>query len=119
MSAVAIATQGLIEDESMHCNFGIDLINTIKLENPHLWTQEFRRELTELFHKAVELDNAYAEDTMPRGGLDLNAAIIKEYLQFTANRRAEQIGLNQLFRCHEPVPVDERAHRSQEVEELL
>ena len=97
MTGAAEQYQYILRDESMHCNFGIDLINTIKLENPHLWTSEFRRELTELFHKAVELEYAYAEDTMPRGVLGLNAAMFKEYLRFIANRRAQQIGLDQLF----------------------
>ncbi len=81
----------------MHCNFGIDLINTIKLENPHLWTEEFKAECTELFRKGVELEYAYAEDTMPRGVLGLNASMFKEYLRFICNRRMQQIGLTQLF----------------------
>jgi ribonucleoside-diphosphate reductase beta chain len=97
MTGAAEQYQYILRDESMHCNFGIDLINTIKLENPHLWTQDFRKELTELFHKAVELEYAYAEDTMPRGVLGLNAPMFKEYLRFVANRRAQQIGLDQLF----------------------
>jgi ribonucleoside-diphosphate reductase beta chain len=97
MTGSAEQYQYILRDESMHCNFGIDLINTIKLENPHLWTQEFRKELTELFHKAVELEYAYAEDTMPRGVLGLNAPMFKEYLRFVANRRAQQIGLDLLF----------------------
>jgi ribonucleoside-diphosphate reductase beta chain len=97
MTGAAEQYQYILRDESMHCNFGIDLINTIKLENPHLWTQEFRREITELFHKAVALEYAYAEDTMPRGVLGLNAPMFKEYLRFVANRRAQQIGLDPLF----------------------
>ncbi len=97
MTGAAEQYQYILRDESMHCNFGIDLINTIKLENPHLWTPEFRKEITELFHKAVELEYAYAEDTMPRGVLGLNAPMFKEYLRFVANRRAQQIGLDQLF----------------------
>src|SRR5438067_4837011 len=60
MTGSAEQYQYILRDESMHCNFGIDLINTIKLENPHLWTQDFRRELTELFTKAVELEYRYA-----------------------------------------------------------
>ena len=48
MTGAAEQYQYILRDESMHCNFGIDLINTIKMENPHLWTAEFRRELTEL-----------------------------------------------------------------------
>jgi len=77
----------------MHCNFGIDLINTIKLENPHLWTPEFREEIRTLMKKGVDLEYAYAEDTMPRGVLGLNATMFKEYLRFIANRRCQQIGV--------------------------
>src|SRR5436189_2621644 len=87
----------ILRDESMHCNFGIDLVNTIKLENPHLWTAAFREELQEIFRRAVELEYRYAEHTMPRGVLGLNAPMFKEYLRFIANRRCQQIGLEQLF----------------------
>ena len=97
MTGAAEQYQYILRDESMHCNFGIDLINTIKLENPHLWTAEFRQELTALFHQAVDLEYAYAEDTMPRGVLGLNSAMFKEYLRFVANRRAQQIGLDPMF----------------------
>jgi ribonucleoside-diphosphate reductase beta chain len=81
----------------MHCNFGIDVINQIKLENPHLWTPEFRDEIRALMQKGVELEYRYAEDTMPRGVLGLNAPMFKEYLRFICNRRCQQIGLEPLF----------------------
>ncbi|WP_373691484.1 ribonucleotide-diphosphate reductase subunit beta [Methyloversatilis sp.] len=97
MTGAAEQYQYILRDESMHCNFGIDLINQIKLENPHLWTVEFREELKTLFRKAVELEYRYAEDTMPRGVLGLNSAMFKEYLRFIANRRAQQIGLDVLY----------------------
>jgi ribonucleoside-diphosphate reductase beta chain len=97
MMGAAEQYQYILRDESMHCNFGIDLVNTIKLENPHLWTSEFRKELDGLFRKGVELEYAYAEDTMPRGVLGLNAPMFKEYLRFVANRRAQQIGLDVLY----------------------
>jgi ribonucleoside-diphosphate reductase beta chain len=97
MTGSAEQYQYILRDESMHCNFGIDLINTIKMENPHLWTPEFRDELREIFIKGVELEFRYAEDTMPRGVLGLNSAMFKEYLRFIANRRCQQIGLDPLF----------------------
>jgi len=97
MTGASEQYQYILRDESMHCNFGIDLINTIKLENPHLWTPELRRELSDLMMKAVELEYAYAEDTMPRGVLGLNAPMFKEYLRFIANRRCQQIGLDPMF----------------------
>jgi ribonucleoside-diphosphate reductase beta chain len=105
MTGAAEQYQYILRDESMHCNFGIDLINTIKLENPHLWTPQFRDEVRGLFQKAVELEYRYAEDTMPRGVLGLNASMFKGYLRFIANRRAQQIGLDAMFPAEEnPFP---------------
>ncbi|MBQ0935509.1 ribonucleotide-diphosphate reductase subunit beta [Ideonella paludis] len=97
MTGAAEQYQYILRDESMHCNFGIDLINQIKLENPHLWTASFKAEIKALFEKAVELEYRYAEDTMPRGVLGLNASMFKGYLRYIANRRATQIGLEPLF----------------------
>jgi len=97
MTGAAEQYQYILRDESMHCNFGIDLINQLKLENPHLWTSEFKAEIKALFEKAVELEYRYAEDTMPRGVLGMNASMFKGYLRYIANRRATQIGLEPLF----------------------
>ncbi|OZA07289.1 MAG: ribonucleotide-diphosphate reductase subunit beta [Methylotenera sp. 17-45-7] len=97
MQGAAEQYQYILRDESMHCNFGIDVINTIKLENPHLWTPEFRDEIKALMQHGVELEYQYAEATMPRGVLGLNATMFKEYLRFIANRRCTQIGLDMLY----------------------
>jgi ribonucleoside-diphosphate reductase beta chain len=97
MTGTAEQFQYILRDESMHLNFGIDVINQIKIENPHLWTDEFKQEAINMIHEGVELEYAYAVDTMPRGILGLNAEMFKEYLQFIANRRCAQIGLTQQF----------------------
>jgi len=97
MTGAAEQYQYILRDESMHCNFGIDLINQIKLENPHLWTPAFREAIQAHMQRAVELEYRYAEDTMPRGVLGLNAPTFKEYLRYIANRRCQQIGVEQLY----------------------
>ena len=97
MTGAAEQYQYILRDESMHCNFGIDLINQLKAENPHLWTPEFKAELKALFETAVQLEYRYAEDTMPRGVLGMNASMFKGYLRYIANRRATQIGLEPLY----------------------
>ena len=97
MTGASTQYQYILRDESMHCNFGIDLINQIKLENPLLWTAQFKAEIKVLFMRAVELEYRYAEDTMPRGVLGMNASMFKGYLRYIANRRATQIGLEALF----------------------
>lgn len=97
MTGVAEQFQYILRDESMHMNFGIDVINQIKIENPHLWSAEFQQEMVELIREAVEIETQYARDTMPRGILGLNAPMFEEYLQFIANRRCSQIGLPEQY----------------------
>jgi ribonucleoside-diphosphate reductase beta chain len=97
MTGCAEQFQYILRDESMHMNFGIDVINQIKIENQHLWTADFRKEITDIIRKAVELETRYAHDTMPRGVLGLNANMFEEYLQYIANRRCAQIGLAEQY----------------------
>ena len=97
MTGVAEQFQYILRDESMHLNFGIDVINQIKLENPHLWTEEFKEEVTQMILEGTALEIEYARDTMPRGVLGMNAAMMEEYLHFIANRRLTQLGLAEQF----------------------
>ncbi|HKY69853.1 MAG TPA: ribonucleotide-diphosphate reductase subunit beta [Gammaproteobacteria bacterium] len=85
--------QYILRDESMHLNFGIDVINQIKIENPDLWTNSFQEEALKIIKQGVELEYQYAIDTMPRGILGLNAKVFKDYLEYIGNRRCIQIGL--------------------------
>jgi len=98
MTGTAEQFQYILRDESMHLNFGIDMINQIKLENPHLWDDTMKRESTQMILQATQLEIEYARDTMPRGVLGMNAVMMEEYLQFIANRRLAQIGLPEQFK---------------------
>ncbi|MGE0711576.1 MAG: ribonucleotide-diphosphate reductase subunit beta [Planctomycetota bacterium] len=105
MVGAAEQFQYILRDESQHANFGIDVINTIRQENPHLWTAEFQAEIADLLRQGVELEYRYAMDTMPRGVLGLNAEMFHEYLRYIANRRSAQIGLEEPYaRASNPFP---------------
>ena len=97
MTGVAEQFQYILRDESMHVNFGIDVINQIKLENPHLWDDEMQTTARQMILEGTQLEVEYARDTMPRGVLGMNASMMEEYLQFIANRRLTQLGLPEQF----------------------
>lgn len=94
---IAEMYQYILRDESIHLNFGVDVINQIKIENPHLWTESFQAEARTMLAEACELEIAYAKDTMPSGMLGMNAESCTQYLHFITNRRCEQLGLAPLF----------------------
>jgi ribonucleoside-diphosphate reductase beta chain len=97
LTGVAQQFQYILRDESMHMNFGIDVINQIKLENPDLWTEAFQAEMIELIKTGVDLETRYAYDTMPKPILGMNAVLCEEYIKFIANRRFVQIGLPEQY----------------------
>lgn len=97
MVGIAEQYQYILRDESLHLNFGIDVINQIKAESPALWSQNFQEEVREMLRSAAQLEAAYGRDTMPNGFLGLNAALCEQYMHFIANRRCTQLGLAPVF----------------------
>ncbi|SVB31169.1 uncharacterized protein METZ01_LOCUS184023 [marine metagenome] len=93
MTGTSEQFQYILRDESMHLNFGIDMINQIKLENPHLWDEKMQDQAAAMILQGMELEIEYARDTMPRGVLGMNANMMEEYLNYIANRRLVQLGL--------------------------
>ena len=96
--------QYILRDETVHLNFGIDLINGIKEENPELWTLDFQNHIIDKIKQAVELEIAYANDCLPRGILGLTAPMFRDYVQYIADRRLERIGLKALYKSKNPFP---------------
>ena len=97
MTGTAEQFQYILRDESMHVNFGIDMINQIKLENPQLWDEAMQAEARNMILQGTQLEIEYAHDTMPSGILGMNAESMSDYLKFIANRRLTQIGLEEEF----------------------
>ncbi len=97
LTGTAEQFQYILRDESMHLNFGIDMINQIKRENPALWTEECRQMCIDMILEGTELEVAFARDIMPRGILGMNAGMMEQYLHFIANRRLVQLGLPEQF----------------------
>jgi ribonucleoside-diphosphate reductase beta chain len=104
MKGIGEQFQYILRDETVHLNFGVDLINGIKAENPEVWTPDFQDHLVARIRHAVELEIAYAHDCLPSGVLGLNAELFRDYVQFIADRRLERIGLPRQYRARNPFP---------------
>lgn len=94
----------IMRDESIHLAFGCDLINTIKKENPEVWTSSFQDEIVQLIKKAVILEKEYAYDACPEGLLGINAHQFSDYVEYIADRRLERIDLPKVYFKENPFP---------------
>ncbi|MEN9343370.1 MAG: Ribonucleoside-diphosphate reductase subunit beta,ribonucleotide-diphosphate reductase subunit [Chlamydiota bacterium] len=104
MTGIGEQFQYILRDETIHLNFGIDLINGIKEENKEIWTKEFQAHIIAKIKQAVELEILYAQDCLPRGILGLTAPMFREYVQHIADRRLERIGLKAIYNSKNPFP---------------
>lgn len=96
--------QYIMRDESQHLNFGINMINTIKEEQPELWTPEFEQRIINLVKEGAELEYTFANTVFPKGIFGMNADSFKQYIEHIADRRLARVGLPAQFNVANPFP---------------
>lgn len=94
----------IMRDESQHLNFGINLINTIKEEQPEVWTPEFQAHIVDLVKRGTELECEFAATAFPKGIFGMNAHSFRQYIQYVADRRLQTIGLAPVYGNDTPFP---------------
>jgi ribonucleoside-diphosphate reductase beta chain len=92
----------VIRDESLHLQFGINLILTVLEENPDLQDEEFANEIRDMILGAVEMEEAYNRDLLPKGILGLNADYVNQYVKYLADRRLEELGFEPHYNVSNP-----------------
>ncbi len=96
--------QYILRDESIHMNFGIELINAIVEENPEVWDKDFQEDIIEYIKSAVHLEIEYIKECLSTGILGLNVELIEEYVQYLADRRFERLNLPKFYNSSNPFP---------------
>lgn len=92
----------VIRDESLHLQFGINLILTVLEENDDLQDEEFADEIRNMILGAVEMEEAYNRDLLPKGILGLNADYVNQYVKYLADRRLEELGFDAHYNVANP-----------------
>lgn len=96
--------QYIMRDESQHLNFDINIINTIKMEQPEVWTKEFQQRVIELVKEGVDLEVTFAQTVFPKGIFGMNAESFRQYIEYIADRRLLSIGLPTKYESQNPFP---------------
>ena len=92
----------VIRDESLHLQFGINLILTVLEENEDLQDPEFADEIRGMILGAVEMEEQYNRDLLPTGILGLNADYVNQYVKYLADRRLEELGFETEYNVSNP-----------------
>lgn len=91
-------------DEVTHLLLFQNMINSVRKERPDLFTVELENTVRNMFRKAVELESAWGTYITQGQILGFTDEIIKQYIQYLADRRLEAVGYKPEFNVKHPIP---------------
>ncbi|XVV06443.1 ribonucleotide-diphosphate reductase subunit beta [Actinosynnema sp. CA-248983] len=114
LQGLATGTNWVFRDESMHMNFAFSVVDTVRAEEPDLFDDALRAEVTAMLREAVEAEFRFAQDVCGDGLAGINAGDMREYLSYVADQRLVRLGMDPVFGASNPFPFMEL----QDVQEL-
>ena len=114
LNGLAAGTNWVFRDESCHMNFALEVVNTVRAEQPELWDAEMATQVNEMIGEAVECEMQFAADVLGQGVPGMSLADTREYLQFVADQRLVQLGFERRYGSKNPFSFMEL----QDVQEL-
>ena len=114
LNGLASGTNWVFRDESCHMAFAFEVVKTVREEEPHLWNDEFEEQVVAMLREAVDCELAFAEDLLSGGVAGLSLSDMRQYLEFVADQRLQNLGMQPFFGSRNPFPFMEL----QDVQEL-
>ena len=87
-----------VRDETLHCLSMIKLFNTFINENPDIWDDELRAEITESCRTIIGFEDKFIDLAFEQGEVEgLTPAEVKNYIRYIGDRRLQQLNLDPIF----------------------
>ncbi|MCX6128591.1 MAG: ribonucleotide-diphosphate reductase subunit beta, partial [Proteobacteria bacterium] len=114
LHGLASGTNWVFRDESCHMNFAYAVIEVVRREEPDIFDDELRRDITRMVDEAVECEMAFAQDVLGLGIAGLSERDMRSYLEYVADQRLVTLGIQPLYHSKNPFSFMEL----QDVQEL-
>lgn len=114
LNGLAAGTNWVFRDESMHMNFALAVVETVRAEEPELFDADLAAQITAMIEEAVECEEQFARDILGQGVPGMSTADTRTYLEFVADQRLMQLGLPRRYGAKNPFAFMEL----QDVQEL-
>jgi len=98
LKGMSNAVEATSKEEKIHAEFGFDLVNTIKRENPSWWTPDLIEDLKEATREAYEAEVGVIDWIFEAGDLDfLTREQTIEFVKDRFNQSLNAIGVDSIF----------------------
>lgn len=104
LSGLATGTNWVFRDESMHMKFALQVIDTVRSEEPELFDARFEQQVRQMIGEAIECELQFARDILGQGVPGMSIADMKEYLQYVGDQRLATLGYAPQWGSSNPFP---------------
>ncbi len=102
LKGISNAVEATSKEENIHAEFGFDLVNLIKQENPSWWTEGLQEDLINATMEAFEAETEIIDWIFEEGDLDfLTKSQTMEFIKHRFNVSLNSIGLESIFEINE------------------
>jgi len=96
--------QFINRDEDLHVQLFVNIINTMKEEQPEIWTQEVKETCKKNIMDAVEMEVEWGASCVGEGILGLTPQLVGQYIRFIGDMRLSAIGIEKQYNVTNPFP---------------
>ncbi len=102
LHGLAAGTNWVFRDESAHMAFALEVVKTVRTEEPDLFDAEMQQNIVKMLQEAVECEMQFANDILSGGVAGLSVADMRRYLEFIADQRLVMLGLQKVYGAKNP-----------------
>lgn len=96
MPGLSFSNELISRDEGLHCDFAVHL------HNKHLIEKVSESRIKEIILSALEIEKEFITESLPVHLIGMNSDLMKEYLEFVADRLLIDLGCGKVFSTANP-----------------
>ncbi len=102
LNGLADGTNWVFRDESAHMNFALEVVDTVRKEQPELFDDQLEADVREMLREAVEVEHQFAADVLGQGVPGMSLGDTRAYLEYVADQRLALLGYGREFGSKNP-----------------
>ncbi len=114
LNGLASGTNWVFRDESCHMNFALEVVNTVRREEPELFDADLEEQIKQMIGEAIDAEHMFAADVLGEGVPGMSLRDMRTYLEYVADQRFRQLGMEAQYGAKNPFDFMEL----QDVQEL-
>lgn len=92
LAGLATGTNWVFRDESMHMRFALQVVESVRAEQPELFDEQLHQQVEAMISEAVDCELQFAEDILGQGVPGMSLKDMRAYLEYVGDQRLRVLG---------------------------